>query len=377
MEQVGSIPGSQAIALYTPLGPSEIRMFHITGVTSAPAALTTGVDEITDIVEGWLEVVSLDTVSRRPDDYIALSYCWGDYYRRLKLLLHEVSEKVDESSGSDRQEPGQPTHRIRCNAIDLGIQPNLHAALLNIARSGDMAKAYWINALCINQMDHKEKAAQVQMMGRIYSTVGCVVAWLGPIEGEDWAAPFFSALQGHRELKNGQQDRDIQIALEILRYNSYFDRAWTFQEATLARRMNVRLGEHSIDWTLLVSKWPEFMRAGFDDVNHTWWSLQAVEAARQASDTSLLSLLRAIWTRHASDPRDKVSGVLGLYNGRARLTPDYTSTMHQVLVRAARAIVEDDGTLDILHYAGIEHLSRYHPPRWGTFDFTGGRRLPP
>lgn len=37
----------------------------------------------------------------------------------------------------------------------------------------------WIDAVCINQADPIEKAAQISLMGDIYSNASLVIAWLG------------------------------------------------------------------------------------------------------------------------------------------------------------------------------------------------------
>ena len=37
----------------------------------------------------------------------------------------------------------------------------------------------WIDAMCINQLDRKERGAQVDMMGRIYTSCAEVIIWLG------------------------------------------------------------------------------------------------------------------------------------------------------------------------------------------------------
>ena len=45
----------------------------------------------------------------------------------------------------------------------------------------------WIDAICINQQDLKEKGHQVRNMGRIYKQASSVLIFLGPGEGDDSA----------------------------------------------------------------------------------------------------------------------------------------------------------------------------------------------
>lgn len=37
----------------------------------------------------------------------------------------------------------------------------------------------WIDAICINQKDNREKAVEVQLMFEIYANANCVNIWLG------------------------------------------------------------------------------------------------------------------------------------------------------------------------------------------------------
>lgn len=42
------------------------------------------------------------------------------------------------------------------------------------------SRFFWIDALCINQIDHSEKTKQVQMMETIFQTASETAVWLGP-----------------------------------------------------------------------------------------------------------------------------------------------------------------------------------------------------
>ena len=54
---------------------------------------------------------------------------------------------------------------------------NLYVALLETQQEG--IQYLWVDALCINQADEYEKAAQIKQMGQIYSMAEKVIAWLG------------------------------------------------------------------------------------------------------------------------------------------------------------------------------------------------------
>jgi hypothetical protein len=55
---------------------------------------------------------------------------------------------------------------------------NLSLALRHI-RHETNASVLWVDAICINQGDVKERAHQVQMMGLAYNKAKNVIAWLG------------------------------------------------------------------------------------------------------------------------------------------------------------------------------------------------------
>ncbi|KUJ13322.1 HET-domain-containing protein, partial [Mollisia scopiformis] len=78
---------------------------------------------------------------------------------------------------------GPPTPLSHCSWIKLDghnspVRENLRAAL-SCLRFKDKARIIWIDALCINQKDVKERNHQVAQMGKIYSQASRVIAWLG------------------------------------------------------------------------------------------------------------------------------------------------------------------------------------------------------
>jgi hypothetical protein len=85
--------------------------------------------------------------------YEALSYAWGEPF--FSGAIEEVS------SG---------TH--------LKITVNLYNALQGI-RQEDVPRVMWVDSICINQVDLKEKGHQVASMGSIFGDALRVVVWLG------------------------------------------------------------------------------------------------------------------------------------------------------------------------------------------------------
>ncbi|KAI2615424.1 HET-domain-containing protein [Hypoxylon sp. NC1633] len=92
--------------------------------------------------------------------YAALSYTWG----------HPTLDNFKDDF----------SHAVICNGQRLPIGLNLYDALQHVYVETDIAPAlFWIDAICINQSDLKERAEQVTLMTSIYANAAKVVVWLG------------------------------------------------------------------------------------------------------------------------------------------------------------------------------------------------------
>jgi hypothetical protein len=217
-------------------------------------------------------------------EYDALSYTWGDpmvFYRDVDDVL-------------PLGEWSKPTFEIECDGNQVSVTANLYAALLSLRCiaslsrfqnvASDMAqlsyqkpKYIWIDALCINQSDLDERAAQVSIMHRIYSGCQSVIAWLG---GEDEAAvdaweimnifcsrwqasPMLFQPLGHLSLNDNRLYDILDIPpidfrqwgnLYSFLNRSWFKRAWVVQEMGLAKNGLLLIGLKmcSIDLPLMM-----------------------------------------------------------------------------------------------------------------------------
>lgn len=78
----------------------------------------------------------------------------------------------------DRDQP------IDCDGRQLLVTRNLRDALRQV-RLPDEARALWVDSICINQEDVKERGRQVYLMGRIYTQSIRTLICLGPADGND------------------------------------------------------------------------------------------------------------------------------------------------------------------------------------------------
>ncbi|KAH3987795.1 hypothetical protein HBH70_005710 [Parastagonospora nodorum] len=321
--------------LYQPLPPNQIRVLLLEDLARMGSSSTTTQGDGTLVT--LLKTISLDEVKNNPDDYFALSYCWKGY------------------SASAQEE--EETKYIRCNDHLVPIRPNLYSALWHIAKYQDRTVSLWVDALCIDQSSIEERSQQVFLMGDIYKSMGSVIAWLGS-EGER-VATLFKTLADcaknnklHYRWGFSEEEEDtlysVEAGVTYVRYCGWFDRVWTFQEICLARHAKLIVGTQSLDWETFTTGWKHLY--GFEHTRHITAKLNNIAIVR-TDGGNLLQLLKSVWNRHASNPKDKVYGVLGLYRGSIFITPNYNTSIREVMVQAAKAIVEETQNLDILHHA--------------------------
>ena len=142
---------------------------------------------------------SLEESDKRTHPYDALSYVWG---------------KSDE------------TRLIFIDKHDLLVTPNLHEALLHL-RYCSIERIIWIDAVCINQKDTKEKERQIRFMGKIYGQANRVVVWLGEAaDNSDQALEEIRYLAGGKVSTNSSNKETIQKAILALLRRPWFRRIW-------------------------------------------------------------------------------------------------------------------------------------------------------
>jgi hypothetical protein len=101
-------------------------------------------------------------------EYKGLSYWWGDGEAEHPVIMYDDVGVRD----------GLRTMSPFTSSGNFYIRSNLKAALEQF-RSETKDVNVWIDALCINQENVKEKTAQVARMDEIYSNASSVWVWLG------------------------------------------------------------------------------------------------------------------------------------------------------------------------------------------------------
>jgi len=132
--------------------------------------------------------------------YEALSYVWG---------------------GSDKPQS------IFIGNQYLAVTVNLHAALLRL-RDHDIARIIWVDAVCINQEDDKEKTHQVQSMAQIYGKASRVIVWLGERADDSDVALEVIRAAGKKSTNASNREKIQQTVLPLLQ-RPWFRRIWVRQ----------------------------------------------------------------------------------------------------------------------------------------------------
>jgi hypothetical protein len=126
--------------LYEPLPPRTIRLLRV---------LPGDGEEVP--IQCELLIFPLPERNDQLQLYEALSYVWGSMDTPYSILVS-----------------GRPVH----------IGQNLYQALHRL-RHHVLDRVLWIDAICINQADTREKEQQIPLMWQIYHLAGRVVVWLG------------------------------------------------------------------------------------------------------------------------------------------------------------------------------------------------------
>ncbi|KAF4452107.1 hypothetical protein F53441_5040 [Fusarium austroafricanum] len=192
----------------------------------------------------------------------------------------------------------------------LPITENCFDALQN-CRLKNENRRLWVDAICINQSDISERTHQVGIMRDIYSAANRVLIYLG--------------------IDNTLGGSEVECDPQSLSHNSYFSRIWVVQEIASAKQAEVLHARQSMSWN--------FFHRNLRHLSIKKW-MRHFDQPRQIEDVHLfLTLLEDTRDCNASDPRDKMFALLGLW--KVDLDPDYTLSTQAVYTGLASRLVID------------------------------------
>jgi hypothetical protein len=149
--------------------------------------------------------------------YEAVSWCWGKEPADQILRVHNED-----------------------NVSAFLISQNLKSALWALRKSNEV-RQLWIDAICINQKDTKERNEQVPRMDRIYGKAENVCIWLGNGDADSKRAMDFIKERVLRLwefdelIKNRNMAKHWASLIQLMK-RPWFSRRWVVQEIALSPR---------------------------------------------------------------------------------------------------------------------------------------------
>lgn len=235
-------------------------------------------------------------------------------------------------------------------------------------RGSTRAGYFWIDAICINQADNKEKSFQVASMGDIFKesaqTLACVGRhendskflfqelfkgrlWLRPLREQPKYRQLSASLEYIRDFRERFCRKFGHISTRIRGYRAlrvfldrpYFRRVWIYQELFFGSKIQICCGDDSVDlsklWTLYSlirercfaprpSRFQSYIieeEACKDEVAKTFLDAGMKTGRRP----TLLTTIHHFGALQSEDPRDRLYGILALikWDDEEPILPDY------------------------------------------------------
>lgn len=325
-----------------------------------------------DDLRCYMDEVRLSDVEDESQGYTALSYVWG------------AQEAI---------------HMIWFGNHSLRIRPNLDSALRDLRRRARPIRL-WVDAVCIDQNDVFERNHQVQQMRDIFSAASETIIYLGPQDGGSTGESAWNFLERYSSWaldENRDIDRNVaarldehliffrgglkDVEIDVLS-RSWFRRLWVFQEAVVSHSLSIQCGDRRISWDdfcqILLS--PRIHdRYGFSlrdnqrleivrNINISRREYLRQRGLERFSPSSglpetfgpsqgvmdILNILSKARYQEASDPKDKIYGLVGISTGidtsDPRFAIEYQRSDKDLYIGFARNHIEATKTYDIFSY---------------------------
>jgi tetratricopeptide (TPR) repeat protein len=309
------------------------------------------------------------TIDQSPP-YLCLSYAWG----------------------TDRAK-----QTIEIQGQRLPITDTVYMALEWIrAYQRDMTSdLLWIDSICINQGDMKERSEQVRHMKKIFSSAKLVLVYLGEEadgsgqiphlygeihkvfrkwfkNGAHWTSEDKQDFPAHSEYESvglPKADHPVWEANRAFLRRPWFLRTWILQEAVLAGKLLFICGDWGYDgqglilgWHLIMNTELSYSRVSPSAAMKTDLSegratqqirlmLDLGMGKEEKKSPGLVGLLERSRQGLASNPQDYIYGLLGLTSDlyRANISVDYEESVADTYRRVAKTIVDQGDGVELLY----------------------------
>lgn len=179
--------------------------------------------------------------------FVALSYTWGYGGPTYNVIVNGWLLPI----GENLRVALKALRTFFQNEVDLDESQRCEDEGVTLPKNLLQENGYpllWVDAICIDQSNHLEKNHQVNMMGRIFSTAGCVISWLG--EEADNSRCIMKAIRASMNTRNCSVE--MEQAMDSFVWRSYWSRMWIIQEFILAKNVIILCGDEGVWWKDLV-----------------------------------------------------------------------------------------------------------------------------
>ncbi|OQV00716.1 hypothetical protein CLAIMM_06179 [Cladophialophora immunda] len=326
--------------------------------------------------------------------YAALSYCWGESGIQRTIHINGARKSVSANLYFILQRLRKGLFKCACRSC-ICHQKVANPGRLDICFT-QPGSLLWIDAICIDQTNNDEKNQQIPLMKDIFKGSGMNIFWVGE-EDED-TQKTFEFLHAVAELGEMPEEQAISL-LSYAVSREYFGevwkslgeffcrpwwtRLWVVQEVVLSKEAILICGSWGIDWEVF-HKCARLLKAirpminelqeatvldeTFSYFNTFMWGLSnlviftsltsdlsrraKVGTSDLAQDSEMLhSLLRMSRDYSVSDERDKVYGMLGIYQelgASLKVDINYDETVSNLYMRMVALILQGTWRLDFL-----------------------------
>ncbi|KAH8702755.1 heterokaryon incompatibility protein-domain-containing protein [Phaeosphaeriaceae sp. PMI808] len=281
--------------------------------------------------------------------------------------------------------------KILVNGSAIGVTINLYDALMHIRKllkkDNNSVKYLWVDAICLNQADKREKSIEVPRMQLIYSRSELVIAWLGLENSEQEKnvkqlvmkmnslnklaerskRPISAIISAYSNSKSGpmsNEHRQLDATLKDIGTRAWFKRIWVVQETALASRdpvmilgphlfsfetyfgLRKALGSRNLDEQSISLNYQtqchSLVRTSYHHVSNVD-GLVSEEQTRRECARKMLELLFYTSGLEASVPHDYIYGLLGLIREPRlpyELIPQYNAAFEDVYHMCTKYILK-------------------------------------
>ncbi|ORY05477.1 heterokaryon incompatibility protein-domain-containing protein [Clohesyomyces aquaticus] len=251
-----------------------------------------------------------------------------------------------------------PSYNIYINEKPFSVRENLHAFLETVTSDPEFCTDVWlwIDQVCIQQIDTKERNHQVRQMPDIYRSASEVIVWLGP--GTTYNERLLRGVAKVKENPTAWSNLTTRAAVELLGCE-YWTRTWVIQEFILAPSIVFCWGDTRFgfdDLVVILELGSQHIRdrhcqahSLLQKITHITELASQKKISRENGFTIRnwkTALTLSLFT-NCQDVRDRIYALLGLVDPHIAVYPDYSASPKDIFVDILAGVVAQCSNLDV------------------------------